>query len=448
MKKILTQLVAVALIAFATTTKAQCAYISGLSTTIGASGTATITPIITGTYAPGTTSLYWNIFPSATYLGGGAISFPSNGTYSVCVSMTDSSFFCPTTNSCTVVNITTAPICSANFINYTDSFCVTHFVNTSTGSVSLSNWYVDGSLYTSAPSLSLSPGLHYVSLVNYSSGAICDSVNRTINVTCSTSTCHATFTYNTDSACVTHFVNTTPCTYSVSSWNIDGVNYFSAPSLVLTTGWHLVTLNSSVVGVGVLSTTQSIYTSCPGSCSSSFMMFADSIGGLGSYNAFNTSTGVGLTYLWNFGDGTTSTLAYPSHTYSPPGHYIVCLTVSSGTTCTDTHCDSSSVYRISSGFLMGKLNVLAPTSVKELNETVSLNAYPNPMSDALTVELVTKENKTFNYSLIDALGRIVMSGVIENQKLNVSTSHLDKGFYNLSITSQKGDLLKTVKLVK
>ena len=42
----------------------------------------------------------------------------------------------------------------------------------------------------------------------------------------------------------------------------------------------------------------------------------------------NTSTGTPTTYLWNFGDGQTSTLANPTHTYyGPPGVYIVTLTV-------------------------------------------------------------------------------------------------------------------------
>jgi PKD repeat protein/subtilisin family serine protease len=41
----------------------------------------------------------------------------------------------------------------------------------------------------------------------------------------------------------------------------------------------------------------------------------------------NTSTGVDLTYAWDFGDGLTSTLASPTHTYTTYGTYIVTLTV-------------------------------------------------------------------------------------------------------------------------
>jgi gliding motility-associated-like protein len=51
----------------------------------------------------------------------------------------------------------------------------------------------------------------------------------------------------------------------------------------------------------------------------------------------NNSTGPGsLTYLWNFGDGNTSTLQNPVHTYTVSGNYTVTLIVSSSMGCSDT----------------------------------------------------------------------------------------------------------------
>jgi gliding motility-associated-like protein len=55
-------------------------------------------------------------------------------------------------------------------------------------------------------------------------------------------------------------------------------------------------------------------------------------------NFNNTTSGgsPGNTYLWNFGDGFTSTLKNPSHFYSAPGTYTVTLTASVGNNCSST----------------------------------------------------------------------------------------------------------------
>lgn len=46
-------------------------------------------------------------------------------------------------------------------------------------------------------------------------------------------------------------------------------------------------------------------------------------------NFTDMSTGNITNWLWDFGDGNTSTLQSPSHTYASPGSYTVCLTVTS-----------------------------------------------------------------------------------------------------------------------
>jgi gliding motility-associated-like protein len=50
----------------------------------------------------------------------------------------------------------------------------------------------------------------------------------------------------------------------------------------------------------------------------------------------NTSTGSGLTYAWEFGDGATSNLQHPVKAYSTPGEYDVTLTVTNAIGCTET----------------------------------------------------------------------------------------------------------------
>ena len=51
----------------------------------------------------------------------------------------------------------------------------------------------------------------------------------------------------------------------------------------------------------------------------------------------NTSSGPGnLSWIWDFGDGNTSTAQHPDHSYNTPGNYTVTLITSSSSGCTDT----------------------------------------------------------------------------------------------------------------
>ena len=56
--------------------------------------------------------------------------------------------------------------------------------------------------------------------------------------------------------------------------------------------------------------------------------------GCAPYAATFVNTSVaGLNYIWNFGDGNTSTLSAPVHTYLTPGTYLVTLIAINTNTC-------------------------------------------------------------------------------------------------------------------
>ncbi|MEI6487640.1 MAG: PKD domain-containing protein [Bacteroidota bacterium] len=73
-----------------------------------------------------------------------------------------------------------------------------------------------------------------------------------------------------------------------------------------------------------------------GPIAASFTMVPDSTNG-NNYFAFNSTTGNGLSYYWDFNDGQFATVPSPSHVYSIPATYHVCLAATSGT-CVDTVC--------------------------------------------------------------------------------------------------------------
>jgi hypothetical protein len=471
------KLLGLALSVFSIAAVAQCPTITNMSVTLGVNGTATVTPILSSSTST-MTMYYWQVSPNATLTSSmwsqsGTFQFPANGTYTLVVSINDSLTGCMA-NSGTAVNITnmTSTACNAAFTYYTDSSCVTHFINNSVGNNLTYSWYVNGVNYTGAnPSANLANGSYNAVLYSYSGGAFCDSTSQFISVGCggggTTTPCQASFYAYTDSSCITHFVNTsTGGGYGV--WYINGMTYTASPSpaVALANGSYYATLYSyTPMGGFCDSTMQMINVSCGSGtttpvcqANSQFYIFADSTNA-GNYFAYNLSWASGnVSYLWNFGDNTTSTQQYPFHQYAVPGQYVVCLTVTgtftntfgSVSSCSDTYCDSSSVQRVASGFQMSQFNVLplSVTGIKQTEKEIGLNAFPNPIADELTIEAVTTNNNAVTYVLVDALGRMVLTGNLNNSKTTINTSNLEKGFYSLSVTNEKGNNLKTIKLVK
>lgn len=65
-----------------------------------------------------------------------------------------------------------------------------------------------------------------------------------------------------------------------------------------------------------------------------------------SFEASSENIGDQTEFMWDFGDGNTSTEANPSHQYSTSGDYTVCLTITDfiqGQSCSDTQCQTVTV---------------------------------------------------------------------------------------------------------
>lgn len=117
-------------------------------------------------------------------------------------------------------------------------------------------------------------------------------------------------------------------------------------------------------------------------------------------------------YLWNFGDGSTSTDTHPTHTYNSPGIYTVQLTAS--------RCGVSAVYTTTID-----TNAL---STLEVAKSPIIKIYPNPTQDILTVK--TKE-KIREMRILDASGHLLKT--IKNVEI-IDVHELTKGSYLLNIS--------------
>lgn len=117
--------------------------------------------------------------------------------------------------------------------------------------------------------------------------------------------------------------------------------------------------------------------------------------------------GASLTYSWNFGDGTTSTSANPSHTYSTAGAYLARLTVSDGVNSTTSVAVGVTVTALPSNQPPLAVAGATPKSgAAPLNVTFSSAGSSDPEGTALTYSwnfgdgtTSTSANPSHSYSL-------------------------------------------------
>ncbi|RYM34756.1 PKD domain-containing protein [Brumimicrobium glaciale] len=173
-------------------------------------------------------------------------------------------------------------------------------------------------------------------------------------------------------------------------------------------------------------------------CNAGFVVYPDTNGGV---NVINSSTGNNLSYLWDFGDGTTSTQQNPTHNYNSNGPFYLCLTVDNQAGCVDFYCDSigeNGVVFKANGFT---INVSSTPNTVGLNNEVNLNLevdiYPNPTSNQLSILTELSLNKV---TIFDFTGKILKTAIDGFDKIDVSD--LSSGTYFIVLSTEKGSINK------
>jgi hypothetical protein len=165
-------------------------------------------------------------------------------------------------------------------------------------------------------------------------------------------------------------------------------------------------------------------------------------------NTFNVYADTAITahmavsYHWDFGDGSSSNLQFPTHTYLVDTVYNVCLTIhaTNGDSCTYCHIigkDYQGNIIKSAGY---NLNVKGQSNigVNEIkNEKAELMIYPNPASQSIVIshQLLVNTIKVTNL-LGQQQNVIVEKLTIENYLLN--TENLNPGIYFIKATDENG----------
>lgn len=185
--------------------------------------------------------------------------------------------------------------------------------------------------------------------------------------------------------------------------------------------------------------------SVPGTCDAGFWpiqaYFIDSVTGdpVPLFNEVwlidqSTSPVGALAYAWDFGDGSTSTDAQPTHVYGGPGPYLICLSITDTTGCTDQFCDS--VVVDADGLLNGlvggdgarngfTIRVVDPltVTVPEVVAPTDVRLWPVPGTDRQQLAFLSSTSGAARLELFAMDGRV----------LGMHTVRLDRGANSVEV---------------
>ncbi len=283
--------------------------------------------------------------------------YNQSGQYLVCLTIWNGT--CSDT-SCNYVTVSSGGACQASFSVY-DSAGVYYFINTSTGTSFFTNYYWD--FGDNSTGTGLNPthvyntmGGFLVCLTISDSAAGCNSTFcDSIWIGGGGGNCQAAFISSPDSAGsgVTFYNNSTGTNSMTDyAWTVSDGYSATGPyfyHVFAAQGWYQVCLNITVYDslqniLCTSSTCDSLYVGNGGGATCQANWGFQTSNFTCYFGDLSWGTDSLISWMWDFGDSSTSTQQNPVHTYSQSGYYYVCLTIETGSggvsSCTNTYCQS------------------------------------------------------------------------------------------------------------
>jgi PKD repeat protein len=145
-------------------------------------------------------------------------------------------------------------------------------------------------------------------------------------------------------------------------------------------------------------------------------------------NVTFTATGNASSYLWKFGDGTTSTEVSPEHSYTKSGTFTVLL-------YTNFNCSSKIDTFIVSVIITGVANPV---------NALSLKLFPTVANNDLTLELNNAIQA--NWKIINTNGQILRNGQLADKQVKINVAELVTGLYYLEVETDSETLVKNFSI--
>ena len=240
-------------------------------------------------------------------------------------------------------------------------------------------------------------------------------------------------------------------TMASTSWDFGDGSFSTlyAPSHVYTTAgiYNVCQIISGLTFSDTLCHTVNVTGAAPGTC----MALYDAARTTFNSNVItitDLSYGANLTYLWDFGDGNTSSVPLPSHSYSGTGPYQLCLTVDNGAGCNQTFCDSLFAVDSLGHSVMQPISidvVNGPSSgtsvgINETTSATSVELAPNPFNETTVFTIHSSTaNQLYTFEMMDVLGKHVREiKDIHEHQFTISRNGIKDGLYFYKVMNNEG----------
>ena len=144
------------------------------------------------------------------------------------------------------------------------------------------------------------------------------------------------------------------------------------------------------------------------------------------------SAGYPTSWLWNFGDGQTSTQQNPGHIYTTQGIYDVSLTITN-IFGTNTSTKSAFIYIVANG-------------INDNKGDIEYAIFPNPNEGNFTLMLNSNQNFKSRIEIMNSFGQLVYNEDFEiiagEMHKNLQLDNLSRGIYFVSIISENYQVIR------
>ncbi len=450
---------------------AQCT--ANFTSTTGVAGNVNFTSTSTGTNA--TTTYYWDFGDGNIFYGVNnplaSHTYSYNATFSVMLIIQDSiGAACTSSITKTLTVSNAACLGTASFANWQGAGGLVNFISTSTGIAPNSTywWYFgDGTNQNTGTNNFTTHtytvgGTYNAILVITNTLTACNySVAQSLSVSIVTCSLNANYSFTNGLAGNVNFASTSTGTTINTNyyWNFGdgfgGNGAITSHTYTNNGSYNVLLTVTDSTGLSCTDTITKVVniSNAPCFANPSFYIQKDSLN-LFTWKAFPIFPVNVLTASWSWGDGTSTTGLYPSHTYSAAGWYNICLSMTVTCGASNTLCILSNIFKMQSPASgMVYINVINQAAgVNSLSkETDKLNLYPNPNNGEFKLEIsgVNANSNDIEISVYNLLGEKVYTTKHEliNGSLssNINLNEIPNGAYFIkAITSGKTYTVKTI----